>query len=238
MLLPRREGRGDGARIGPRIPMTVGPIVMGVGPPAAARGRRGRELLADVLPGMRVFGLGLALLVAPLTATVLAAAPDEYAGIASGVNNARGPGGLAARGRRAAGGRSGSAARTTPTRPCSTTRYRMAMICAVLLMLGGIVSWLTIRNHVWRGRSYALVGGRTGSAGQARRAAAVRPPRGARARLLAASGRGADGGPPEPPSVAESAPAPSRASRRRRSRPEHAVDPPGPVQTPLRTPTC
>ena len=39
-------------------------------------------------PGLTVFGLGLALMVAPLTATVLAAAPDEHAGIASGVNNA------------------------------------------------------------------------------------------------------------------------------------------------------
>ena len=37
---------------------------------------------------MTVFGLGLALLVAPLTATVLAAAPDHHAGIASGINNA------------------------------------------------------------------------------------------------------------------------------------------------------
>src|SRR3712207_9523291 len=42
----------------------------------------------DVLPGLTVFGLGLALMVAPLTATVLAAAPDEVAGTASGINNA------------------------------------------------------------------------------------------------------------------------------------------------------
>ncbi len=42
----------------------------------------------DVLPGLTVFGLGLSLMVAPLTATVLAAAPDENAGIASGINNA------------------------------------------------------------------------------------------------------------------------------------------------------
>ena len=42
----------------------------------------------DVAPGLTVFGLGLALMVAPLTATVLAAAPDEVTGIASGINNA------------------------------------------------------------------------------------------------------------------------------------------------------
>ena len=41
-----------------------------------------------MLPGLTVFGLGLSLMVAPLTATVLAAAPDEHAGIASGINNA------------------------------------------------------------------------------------------------------------------------------------------------------
>jgi hypothetical protein len=41
-----------------------------------------------VLPGITLFGLGLCLLVAPLTGTVLAAAPDRYAGTASGINNA------------------------------------------------------------------------------------------------------------------------------------------------------
>ena len=44
--------------------------------------------MRDVLPGAIVFGLGLSLMIAPLTATVLAAAPEEHAGIASGVNNA------------------------------------------------------------------------------------------------------------------------------------------------------
>ena len=44
--------------------------------------------MADVLPGIVVFGLGLALTVAPLTATALGAVSDEHAGVASGVNNA------------------------------------------------------------------------------------------------------------------------------------------------------
>ena len=47
-----------------------------------------RGYLTDVLPGLVVFGLGLALMVATLTATVLAAAPQEHAGVASGVNSA------------------------------------------------------------------------------------------------------------------------------------------------------
>jgi MFS family permease len=41
-----------------------------------------------VLPGLLVFGLGLAILVAPLTATVMSSAPASEVGIASGVNNA------------------------------------------------------------------------------------------------------------------------------------------------------
>jgi hypothetical protein len=44
--------------------------------------------LVHVLPGVALVGLGLSLTVAPLTGTVLAAAPDELAGTASGVNNA------------------------------------------------------------------------------------------------------------------------------------------------------
>lgn len=87
LLLASRGGR-LGSRIGPRIPMTVGPLVMAVGTLLLLRVGAGSSYWSDVLPGLVVFGLGLALLVAPLTATVLAAVPDEHAGIASGVNNA------------------------------------------------------------------------------------------------------------------------------------------------------
>src|SRR3989337_1950065 len=68
--------------------MTVGPVVMGVATLMLLRVGRDPSYWIDVLPGLTVFGLGLALMVAPLTATVLAAAPDENAGIASGINNA------------------------------------------------------------------------------------------------------------------------------------------------------
>ena len=54
----------------------------------AAASTRTSNYWLDVFPGITVFGLGLALMVAPLTATVLAAAPDDKAGIASGINNA------------------------------------------------------------------------------------------------------------------------------------------------------
>jgi Na+/melibiose symporter-like transporter len=104
--------------------------------------------VTDVLPGMTVFGLGLALMVAPLTATVLAAAPDEHAGIASGVNNALARAGslLAVAALPVAVGLSGA---DYEDPAMFDDGYRMAMIaCAVLLALGGIVSWLTIRNKV------------------------------------------------------------------------------------------
>jgi len=76
------------ARIGPRIPMTVGPILAAVGVAGLARIGRGASYLADVLVPVSVFGAGLALTVAPLTATALAAVSGSHAGLASGVNNA------------------------------------------------------------------------------------------------------------------------------------------------------
>ena len=75
------------ARIGPRLQMTVGPLVIARRPGPVRAGARNRDYLTQVLPAVLVFGLGLAINVAPLTATALAAAPAEHAGIASAVNN-------------------------------------------------------------------------------------------------------------------------------------------------------
>ena len=75
-------------RIGPRLPMTLGPCSAGIGSLLLLRIGPETSYATDVLPAVVVIGLGLALTVAPLTATVLAAAEDRHAGIASGVNNA------------------------------------------------------------------------------------------------------------------------------------------------------
>jgi EmrB/QacA subfamily drug resistance transporter len=75
-------------RIGPRGPMTAGPLVAAAGALLLRRVGPGASFVVDVLPGVAVLGAGMALTVAPLTATVLAAAPDRYVGAASGVNNA------------------------------------------------------------------------------------------------------------------------------------------------------
>lgn len=145
LLLASRGGR-LGSRIGPRIPMTVGPLVMAVGTLLLLRVGAGSSYWSDVLPGLVVFGLGLALLVAPLTATVLAAVPDEHAGIASGVNNAVARAGsllavaalpalVGLRGEEYADPVAFDAAYDSAT-----------IVCAALLALGGVVSWLTIRD--------------------------------------------------------------------------------------------
>ena len=75
-------------RIGPRIPLTVGPVLTAVGTLMLLGVGPDGSYWTTVLPGVVVFGIGLTVLVAPLTATVLAAAPDRHAGVASGVNNA------------------------------------------------------------------------------------------------------------------------------------------------------
>ena len=72
---------------GPRLPMTFGPIVAGVGMLLFMRLDPSASYPADVLPAVLVFGLGLSATVAPLTATVLDSVAENRVGIASGVNN-------------------------------------------------------------------------------------------------------------------------------------------------------
>jgi EmrB/QacA subfamily drug resistance transporter len=75
-------------RIGPTLPMTVGPVVLAGGLLVWAQVDAGSTYVGTVLPGAVIFGLGLALTVAPLTATIMASADDRRLGAASGVNNA------------------------------------------------------------------------------------------------------------------------------------------------------
>jgi hypothetical protein len=75
-------------RVGPRLPMTIGPIGVALGLLLWTRVDAGTTYVGAVLPGAVVFGLGLACTVAPLTATIMASADDGHLGAASGVNNA------------------------------------------------------------------------------------------------------------------------------------------------------
>jgi EmrB/QacA subfamily drug resistance transporter len=74
-------------RTGPRLPMTIGILLTGAGLGLLAFLRPGDSYVAHVLPGIVVFGLGLALTVPPLTNTAVSSVPDAQAGIASGIND-------------------------------------------------------------------------------------------------------------------------------------------------------
>ena len=148
MLVLASRGGALGQRIGPRIPMTFGPVVMAAGTLWLLVVGPGVVWWRDVAPGLTVFGLGLALMVAPLTATVLAAAPDDSAGIASGINNAVARAGslLAVAALPMVVGLSGDDYRDPGRFDAS---YGTALVaCAALLVLGGVVSWFAIPHRV------------------------------------------------------------------------------------------
>ena len=75
------------SRIGPRLQMSVGPLVLAAGMALLVRVDSDGSYLTEVLPAVLVLSAGLALTVAPLTTTVLAAVPPEHAGLASAINN-------------------------------------------------------------------------------------------------------------------------------------------------------
>ena len=146
MLLLASRGGALATRIGPRLPMTVGPLVMAAGTLLLLRVGERPSYALDVLPGLVVFGLGLSLMVAPLTATVLAAAPDENAGIASGINNAVARAGslLAVAALPVAVGLGG---REYDDPAAFDAAFRSAMLaCSALLVLGGAISWAAVRS--------------------------------------------------------------------------------------------
>ena len=134
-------------RIGPRLPMSLGPMVSAAGLLLMLRIGAQPSYLVDVLPAATVFGLGLAITVAPLTSAVLAAAPGRYAGIASGVNNAvaRAASLLAVAVLPLVAGLRGEEYR----RPDAfAAGFRVAaLVCAAMLAAGGLLAALVIRRR-------------------------------------------------------------------------------------------
>ncbi|GAA1764664.1 MFS transporter [Kocuria aegyptia] len=132
-------------RVGPRLPMTAGPLVAGLGVLLLGRAGPGAHYLLDVLVPATVFGAGLTLLVTPLTATVLGALPTEQAGLASGVNNAvaRTAGLLAVAAIPLVGGL-GETGLTDPARLREGFPVVMGL-CAGLLAGGGVLSAVVLR---------------------------------------------------------------------------------------------
>ena len=133
-------------RIGPRLQMTVGPVLVGIGLALFARISGSGDYLTEVLPAVVVFGFGLAVTVAPLTSTVLAAVPAEHAGIASAVNNdvARAAALIAVALLPAAGGITGDAYRHPEL--FSAGFHTASLISAGLCVAGGVLAFFTIRN--------------------------------------------------------------------------------------------
>ena len=135
-------------RIGARIPLTAGPLVIAVGLLLMTRIEPGDSYLSSVLPAVIVFGVGLTLVVAPVTATVLAAADARHAGIASGINNAvaRLAGLLAVAVLPVIAGLTGDSFYDPVA---MADGFDVAMVtCAVIAALGGLLAFLTISSEV------------------------------------------------------------------------------------------
>jgi MFS family permease len=143
LLLSARAGALSD-RIGPRLPMTLGPLLCAAAVLLMLRIGPAASYVVEVLPAVLVLGLGLALLVAPLTASALAAVDAQHAGVASGVNNAvaRAAGLLAVAVLPSAAGLSGD----DYTDPASfATGFRVAaLVSAGLLVVAGLIAALTI----------------------------------------------------------------------------------------------
>lgn len=142
------------ARIGPRLQLSVGPIVVAAGLLLLTRIGPGAGYVTEVLPAVAVFGLGLAATVAPLTSTVLAAAPVEHTGVASAVNNAvaRTAGLVAVAVLPAAAGLTG-AAYLHPAR--YEHGFRIAVVvAAAACAAGGLLAAATLRPERHRGADH------------------------------------------------------------------------------------
>lgn len=133
-------------RTGPRLPMVLGPVVAAVGVALLAGIDRDTDYVVGVLLPATVFGVGLTLLVTPLTTTVLAALPDAQAGLASGVNNAvaRAAGLLAIAAIPVVGGLGGEGL-TDPARVRDGFTV-VALVCAGLLLFGALLAAVGVRR--------------------------------------------------------------------------------------------
>ncbi|MFJ2161341.1 MFS transporter [Streptomyces sp. NPDC087856] len=133
-------------RIGPRIPLTVGPLLCAAAMLMMLRVGQDASYLADVVPALLVMGTGMVTLVAPLTATVLASVDTARAGLASGINNAaaRAAGLIAIAALPLLAGMGPEAYRSAPAFDHAFDR---AMLwCAGVLVVGSVLAFATVRR--------------------------------------------------------------------------------------------
>ncbi|MFJ9577533.1 MFS transporter [Streptomyces sp. NPDC101191] len=146
MLLLSAKSGELGERTGPRLPLTVGPLLCAAGMLLMLRVGEDADYLTDVLPAMVVLGLGMTTLVAPLTATVLSSVDVSRAGLASGINNAaaRAAGLVAVAALPLLAGMSPEAYRSADE--FAATFERAMPILAGVLVAGAILAWATLRT--------------------------------------------------------------------------------------------
>ena len=127
-------------RMGPRIPLTVGPLVVAAGFLLATRVASGQHYWTDVFPAVVLIALGMSILVAPLTSTVLVSVDEEHTGMVSGFNSALSrAGGLL--------GVSLLGAVLAEKGEALLRPYAVAMVIgAVIAALSGLVSFIGLRG--------------------------------------------------------------------------------------------
>ncbi|MDT0611149.1 MFS transporter [Streptomyces lancefieldiae] len=132
--------------IGPRAPLTAGPLLCAVALLLMLRVGPDASYVRDVLPALLVMGAGMVTLVAPLTATVLASVDTARAGLASGINNAaaRAAGLIAVAALPLLAGMGPDAYRSAGAFDAA---FRRAMpLCAGILVLGAVLAFATVRR--------------------------------------------------------------------------------------------
>ncbi len=137
LLLSSRFGALAG-RYGPRLFMTIGPIVSGIGMVTMLSVQVPVNYWVQLLPGIVLFGLGLSITVAPLTSAILGSIKNSQAGIGSAVNNAVS---------RIAGLLAIAFIGVFAGSSLNLDGFRTGIVvCALLLFIGGVVSFVGVKN--------------------------------------------------------------------------------------------
>lgn len=133
-------------RVGPRIPLTVGPLLCAAGMLMMLRVGTHASYVPHILPALVVLGTGMVIMVAPLTVTLLSSVDTTHVGIASGINNAaaRASGLIAVATLALLAGMGPDAYRSSEA---FDTSYSRAMaICADVTAIGAALAFVTLRE--------------------------------------------------------------------------------------------